>query len=94
MQKLTTNTISKYIENPLQQISLYMKHQITQLQHKHAAFKCMLHRLIIIPMKQEDYAAELNTIEYIVQRNDYKDTLHVTYWRQPNIQKPKTWHKL
>jgi len=44
-------------------------------QHKISAYNHMINRLNNIPMKQEDYNNELNTIKFIAKENGYKHTL-------------------
>lgn len=45
------------------------------IQHKHAAFRSMIHRLNNIPLDTHDYNTELNTIRYLAQVNGYKPNL-------------------
>ena len=77
----------KHIENLLQQILMYITHQIKQ--HNYVAFKSILHRLSKIPMKQEDCAAELYIIKYTEQQHGYKDTPIKTFI---HAHKPRTFH--
>jgi hypothetical protein len=51
-------------------------------QHKHAAFRSMLHRLKCIPLSAEDSNTELNTIKYMAHTNGYKPELVDTLWRR------------
>ncbi|KAJ4433893.1 hypothetical protein ANN_16206 [Periplaneta americana] len=44
-------------------------------QHRQAAFRTMVHRLLNIPMNQQDYNEELNTIKYISQENGYNPNI-------------------
>ena len=45
------------------------------IQHKYAAFRSMIHRLLKTPMSLEDYKEEINTIKYMAHTNGYKHTL-------------------
>ena len=45
------------------------------IEHKHAAFHCMVNSLLNIPLNQTDYNTEINTIIYIVQENGYDPQL-------------------
>ena len=40
-----------------------------------AAFNCFTHRLLTVPLYDEDFNDELNTIKYIAQGNGYKSSL-------------------
>ncbi|KAI5631461.1 reverse transcriptase (RNA-dependent DNA polymerase) domain-containing protein [Phthorimaea operculella] len=43
--------------------------------HKHAAFHAFIHRLVKVPMNDEDFRQELDTIKQIARNNGYKDQL-------------------
>lgn len=60
--------------------------------HKVAAFNSMIHRLINIPMNQENYQKELTTIEEIATNNGY--TKELIQRRLRNIKKNKALAKI
>lgn len=45
------------------------------IQHKHAAFHYMIHRLLSLPLTQSHFLEELNTIQHIARSNGYDTEL-------------------